>query len=195
MILGFATRRFRYVSEHGEPRAFRRDFYALSQQDLAPSDRLYVFPPPGSVRAAASKLLHLAAAGVLVAFEAEAAKIPEFLPREPSTLAGSNATGVQAEDPRDWFMWRGDGRVRAGVGPWAALGAHAGWWPLPSGAWAQREESDPPGAEELEDDPDSAAGGTSAGGGGGREGKAAGGLAPPGQLVAIFFAFPSPLCC
>lgn len=210
---------FRYVSEHVEPGAYRRDFFALSRADISADDRLYCFPPPGSVRAAAAKLLHLAATGVLVAFEAEAAAVPELRQREPGptpraaagdTNATTTATAAAAppagypEDPRAWAD-RADGRVRAGVGPWLALGPHAGWWPLPTGRWAKRRKRDPPSAEELWRDPaaalararsSSGSGAASGGGGGGGiDGGTNGGegaTEEPGELVAIFFQFPRP---
>lgn len=198
-LLGFRPGCFRYISEHIEPMSFRRDFFSISHLDLTPSDRLYCFPPPGSVRAAVSKLLHLGASGVLVAFEGEVAAIPELRQRDEEPAAGGGGGATGPESPRAWER-RADGRVRGGVGPWFSLSKHAGWWPLATGQWAERKESEPPTVGDIwrgeHRGPGASAAkahsttNSSSSSGGGQGAALGGGERGPGQLVAIFFAFP-----
>lgn len=180
----------RYVSKHVEPSAAFHDFYALSRADIrrasaetpphtdtdTGAERLYCFPPPGTVARAVAKLAALGASGVLVAFDAEALRLPELRRRRRRRARGGGGHGREGEGERerDWGGEDEDGGA-AGVGPWIALGPHAGWWPLASGRWEQRGAADPPlGTDALPRSPHVR--------GGGRPQQ-------PPQLVAIPFRF------
>lgn len=157
----------RYISRHPDPSAWHTDYYDLPSSKLSAADRLYLFPPPGTLRTALFKARTLRARGAAVAEEGEALALLRC------------GDGWWTEGMRDVGTWIRISADTAGSKSAAdasrSVGDDGVWCPRQDGGWVAHPRDPPPSAGAQ---PGQTPGSSSGGGTAGRF-----------RLVAIPFSF------